>query len=157
MANRNYNELAKNNKKTENKIQHGGREYVVTIVMYVVLLVPIAAVCPAFQIYEVTVLGPNSTREVLYTAFDVVYCGQKRLREITRKIQMRKSPLPVFVYLKFQEEPTIEIALSEHIYFLSYSSRTTPLNQLQFVCKHRKQSTLECPSKCIAVHEPTSY
>lgn len=42
MANRNYNELAKNNKKTVNKIQHGGREYVVTIVIYVVLLEPIA-------------------------------------------------------------------------------------------------------------------
>lgn len=35
---------------------------------------------------------------------------------------MKKSPLPVFVHLKFQEEPTIEIALSEHMYFLSYSS-----------------------------------
>lgn len=42
MANRNYNELTKNSKKTVNKIQHGGREYVVTIVIYDVLLVPIA-------------------------------------------------------------------------------------------------------------------
>lgn len=45
MANRNYNELAKNNKKAVNKIQHRGREYVVTIVIYVVLLLPIAYSC----------------------------------------------------------------------------------------------------------------
>lgn len=84
--------------------------------------------CRAFQIYEVTVLGPsffkNASREVLYTAFDVGYCGETKLREITRKIHMQKSPLPVFVYVTFQEEPTIEIALSQHMYFLSYSSRS---------------------------------
>lgn len=45
MANRNYNELAKNNKKTVNKIQHRGREYVVKIAIYDVLLVPIADSC----------------------------------------------------------------------------------------------------------------
>lgn len=45
MANRNYNELAKNNKKALNKIQHRGREYVVTIVIYFALLLPIAYSC----------------------------------------------------------------------------------------------------------------
>lgn len=132
MANRNYNELAKNNKKTVNKIQHWGREYVVTIAIYDVLLVPIVDSCDkgacVVPSYEVTVLGPsffkNSTREVIYISFDVGYCGETKLREITRKIHMQKSPLPVFVNGKFQEEPTIEKALSEHMYFLSYSSRS---------------------------------
>lgn len=104
MVNRNYNELTKNNKKTVNKIQHGGREYVVTIVIYDVLIVPIAYSWDK-EIYEVTVLGPsffkNSTREVQYTAFDVGYCGEKKLREITRKNHMQKSLLPFFVSGKF--------------------------------------------------------
>lgn len=121
MANRNYNELAKNNKKTINKIQHRGREYVVTIDIYVVLLLPIAYSCDKgvcvvpsrsmrSQFSARVSLRSTIPREVPYTAMDVGYCGETKLREITRKIHMQKSPLPVFRYVKFQEEPTIEIA-----------------------------------------------
>lgn len=70
MANINYNELTKINKKIVSKIQNRG--YLVTIVIYVQLPVPIAYPWPsgeschivknAFKIYEITVRCPSELR-----------------------------------------------------------------------------------------------
>lgn len=64
-----------------------------------------------------------SIKEVLYNAFGVGYCGETNLHKFKKNLNAN-IPLASLVDVKFQEEPTIEISLSQHLYFRSYSSRS---------------------------------